>query len=95
MPNATRVAEMAVGRHLGEVHAQESECRREARKEHRMQVEPDGLGDGFVLGIPGAQTLLQGHQQVYAVRHDNHQHDGWRWRDGRGEGQAGPCAKAH
>ena len=58
-----------------------------------MQVERDGFDDGVALGIPGAQTLLQGHKQMHAIRHDDHQHDGRRRRDGRGEGQADPCAE--
>ena len=52
------VAEMTIGGHFGEVHAQEPERRREARQEHRMQVEPQGFDDGVVLGIAGTQTLL-------------------------------------
>ena len=35
------VAEIAVGRHLGKIHAQEPERCREARQEHRMQVETE------------------------------------------------------
>ena len=89
------VAEMAIGRHLGEVHAQESKRRRETRQEYRVQVQPDGFNDGIVSVLPGTQTLLQGHQQVHAVRHDNHQYDGGCRRDGRGKGQPGPHAKAH
>ena len=89
------VAQVTVGRHFGEVHAQETERRREARQKHRMEVEADGFDDGGVPGIPGAQALLQGHQQVHAVRHHDHQHDGRRRGDGRGKGQPGPSAQAH
>ena len=84
------VAEMTVWRHFGEVHAQESERRRQARQEYRVQVEADGFDDGVVAGITRSQTLLQGHQQVHAVRHDDHQHDGRRRRNGRGKRESRP-----
>ena len=93
-PESDEVAEVAVGGHLREVHAQESERRREAGQEHRVQVETDGMDDGIALRVPGAHVLLQCHQQVNAVGHDNHQHDGRRRRDGRGKRQAGPTAQA-
>ena len=47
------------------------------------------------LRVAGTQALLQGHQQVHAVRHDNHQHDGRCRCDGWRKGQAEPYAQAY
>ena len=95
MPMATKLPRCRYGRHFGKVHAQESERSREAREKNRIQVEADGFDDGISPGFSGTQTLLQGHQQVHAVRHDDHQHDGRCGRDRWRKRQPDPYPQPH
>ena len=86
---------MTVWRHFGEIHGQEAQRRGQARQKHRMQVDPEGFNDCRAFRVSGAQALQQRGQQMHAIGHDDHQHDGRRRGRGRRERQPDPAAQPH